>query len=133
VHLVGRGPGCVLALDVARRLREAGTAVSSVTLIDPVPLPGGDQPLGAPGAPGPAAIAQHTLRATAAYDPPLYAGDVTLVWPAGDRSGTAVPRDEVVAWWERLCLGVVTVVDAPAGGVDQLVAALPGGLAERPK
>jgi hypothetical protein len=84
-------------------------------------------------APGPAAIAQHTLRATAAYDPPLYAGDVTLVWPSGGLSGSAVPRDEVVAWWERLCLGVVTVVDAPAGGVDQLVAALPGGLAERPK
>jgi pyochelin synthetase len=133
VHLVGRGPGCVLALDVARRLREAGTAVSSVTLIGPVPLPGRDQPLGAPAAPGSAAIARHTLRATAAYDPPLYAGDVTLVWLSGDLSGSPVPRDEVVAWWERLCLGVVTVVDAPAGGVDQLVAALPGGLAERPK
>jgi pyochelin synthetase len=131
VHLVGRGPGCVLALDVARRLREAGAAVSSVTLIDELPLPasGSDLP---PVAHGPAAIAQHTLRAIAAYDPPLYAGDVMLVWLAGDPSGTPVRREDAVASWEGLCLGEVTVVDLPAGAGDQLLAALPGWLAESP-
>jgi pyochelin synthetase len=131
VHLVGRGPGCVLALDVARRLREAGAAVSSVTLIGGLPLPGSgtEQPLVEPG---PASIVQQTLRAIAAYDPPLYAGDVTLVWLSGDPSGTPVPREDAVAFWERLCLGEVIVVDAPAGAGDKLLAALPGSLAESP-
>jgi hypothetical protein len=110
-------------------LREAGAAVSSVTLIGGVPLPGSDPP---PVAHGPAAVAQQTLRAIAAYDPPLYAGDVILVWLSGDASGTPVPREDAVASWERLCLGEVTLVDLPAGAGDQLLAALPGWLAESP-
>jgi hypothetical protein len=98
-------------------LREAGAAVGSVTLIGGLPPGSGtDQPLVAPGS----AIAQHTLRAIAAYDPPLYAGDVVLVWLSGDPSGTPVSREDAVASWERLCLGEVTVVDLPVAAGDRL-------------
>ncbi len=39
LHLGGYSSGCIIALEVARRIEASGDSVASLTLIDPAPLP----------------------------------------------------------------------------------------------
>jgi pyochelin synthetase len=75
VHLVGLGTGNLLALELARHLLDVGQDPGSVTVTS---LDG----QGA-SAPGPAGL--------------RYAGDLTLIQPAGDEAGAD--------YWRTVCLG----------------------------
>jgi pyochelin synthetase len=80
VHLVGHGAGTVLACEVAGSLADSGGEVESLTVIGG-PLDG--------------------------HEPDAYAGDVTVLRPAGE-DGAALAD-----LWTRVCLGDLRVVDVP--------------------
>jgi pyochelin synthetase len=167
IHLVTRGTGALLALEVARQLAERAAPVAGLTIVDPLPAAagaGGDDdvllaraldlgwqpgdgagelhaelepvlaavPPGLPALPVPDVcdVFRHTRAAIAAYQPSVYAGDVTLVLADGG--------DEPPAFWRDLILGAVTTRPATgtaalrAPGVAALLRTLTGeGAADR--
>src|ERR671925_506244 len=94
VHLVGAGFGGLLAAEVARQLAETGADVEGVTVVAARPPPPD------------AAFAEQAARAAEAHELGAYAGDVTLVTP---------PDDASLELWQDVCLGELSVVDAPLG------------------
>jgi pyochelin synthetase len=94
VHLVGAGFGGLLAAEVARQLAETGADVEGVTVVAAEPPPPD------------AAFAEQAARAAEAHELGAYAGDVTLVTP---------PDDASLELWQDVCLGELSVVDAPLG------------------
>jgi pyochelin synthetase len=129
VLLVGWRAGGLLAAELARQLAESGVRVERLVLVgtEPVPPPVEDdsrldellrRELGLPDVAGcedlgaARDVLRHSLLAAAAHEPLPYAGDITLVQPAG--SGP-----QAVAWRE-LCIGEVTVVEVPGGEPNAL-------------
>lgn len=90
VTLVGERQGAVLAVEVARRLAEAGAGVHQLVLIEPSATQRPDDPLSA-----------HMAAALACFQVPAYAGDITLV---------LADEKLVPETWQRACLGDVRVV-----------------------
>ncbi|MFG2292838.1 amino acid adenylation domain-containing protein [Streptomyces sp. NPDC048603] len=84
VEIIGHGPGGLIALALARALSEADVTVRRLAVV-----PGH----GAGGRP-------------ADHQPLPYAGDITILRPAG------APSD-AVGFWQEVCLGELTVVDVP--------------------
>jgi L-cysteine---[L-cysteinyl-carrier protein] ligase PchF len=128
LQLVGSGFGGVLATEMARQLAETGVRVDRLVVVaadvpraepDPAELAGLVLPADAD-----VEIAQELYRhslAAAAAEPPLpYAGDLTLVRPAGADHG-------LTDYWVDACLGEVTEVavqDWPRGATDALLSLL---------
>ena len=120
LDLVGAGVGCLLAVEVARRLTESGGAVHGLFLLGGWPLPGDRRHDPGPSPPpGAGDLPQHLAAAVWDLDVLPYAGDITLVW----RPGEPVPREQVVSFWAQVCLGDLNVV-APDEGPAGVVAAL---------
>ncbi|MFJ2743752.1 amino acid adenylation domain-containing protein [Streptomyces sp. NPDC087440] len=119
VEIVGWRGGGPLAVELARHLDEAQVTVRRLTLVLGHRRPG----------PGPLA---ETLRT---YDPQPYAGDMTLLRPAGTDQGDAADngQGEAAAFWSEVCLGEIGVVDLPGGGTPRppLAAQVAQALAEQ--
>ncbi|WP_020519531.1 non-ribosomal peptide synthetase [Catelliglobosispora koreensis] len=81
VRLLATGPGALIALEIARTLTERGVLVEETVLLAPL----GPQA----GTPSPA----------------IYAGDLTLIWPA-DFTSTDLE------FWEDICLGDLQVTES---------------------
>ncbi len=101
LHLIGAGPAGVLAVEVARRVADAGVDVASLTVAPGEAVDGRepDDPAGA-----------HTAHGVDGYRPSAYAGDVTLAWPA------SMPgREAALAFWREVCLGDVILSEEVVG------------------
>jgi pyochelin synthetase len=79
VRIFAHGPGALIAVEVARTLTERGVLIEDTVLLAPRG-PAGD-----------------------AVAPAIYAGDLTIVWPAD-------AGQESLEFWEDLCLGDLEVV-----------------------
>ena len=125
LHLVGCGFGGVLATEMARQLAETGVRVDRLVVV------ASDVPRAEPDAAELAGLVlpadadveiahelyRHSLAAAAAEPPLPYAGDLTLVRPAGAGRG-------LTDYWVDACLGEVTEVaveDWPRGATDALL------------
>jgi pyochelin synthetase len=108
VRLVGAGAGGALAVEVARRLTEAGAAVQGLTVLGEFPAPGISSDPDAEES-----VRAHTRRALDGYEVSAYAGDLLLVSPQGDAALTSGD------FWRQACLGDVRVIEVPGGGPDR--------------
>ncbi|WP_331461408.1 thioesterase domain-containing protein [Micromonospora tarapacensis] len=111
VRLIGHGLAATLALEVARSLTEAGGQVEALVLVSPWRPAGAGAAATAyrveTGAAEPDEGFAARLSATVRHEPTLYAGDLTVLRPAGE-----VPYDaEELEFWADLCLGDVRTVE----------------------
>ncbi len=89
VRIAGQGQGAIIAMEVARRLVEAGADVHRLVLVGPAVTGQDDSPLSA-----------HLAEALGRWQPLAYSGDLTLAG-AGDERAAAACR--------QACLGTVSL------------------------
>jgi hypothetical protein len=104
VDVIGVGESGALAVEVARQMAESGAIVDRLFVAGGAP-PTNEAVLGVSTA---GSVSDHVRRGLAAWDAAPYAGDLAIVlWP-----GDSPLAEEQQAFWEKVCLGEVTVVHA---------------------
>jgi pyochelin synthetase len=116
LQLVGHGFGGVLAAELARHLAESGVYVERLVVAACDPRPG------RLAEEAPDAVSRHSLAAAGHHELLPYAGDIVVV------AAETGLDPEVLAAWEELCIGELTVVEAPGGGLRGAGAAVVAGL-----
>lgn len=124
LHLIGSGVGSALAVEIARQLTEAGAIVEHLFLIGGSPphhhVPTKKMDLAASD------IYQHSLRGLSLCDVPAYFGDITILWEPDEPAR----RDEVIDFWQGVCLGELRIIDTADDYPDGLMKALLGQTVE---